>query len=260
MKQITRVLGLFLCIFTLLTVNALAADAKIDMTHAADGYFSVSYPGTAATKMKIGVTYAGKTTFLNYTPGTEASYSFERGNGTYTITLYRNTSGISYKKVLQKSAVVQLKNALAPYLASTMEVTFVSGDSVSKTAADLCAGLKDDASKIVTIHNYIAGHFCYNKAFAESVRKGLVKNYTPDTNHILKEKTGVCYDFSALFAAMCRSQGIPCTLEKGYTSIGYHAWNRVWLNDGWVALDLTAAVVRKVNTATTIAQCAPLAA
>ena len=83
MKQMTRVLGLFLCIFTLLTVNVLAADAKIDTTHAADGYFSVSYLGEANTKMKIGVTYAGKTAYLNYTPGKEAAYAFEQGNGTY---------------------------------------------------------------------------------------------------------------------------------------------------------------------------------
>ena len=256
MKQVSRILGLFLCIFALLTVNVLAADTQIDLSHATDGYFSVYYDSIPETKMKIGVTHAGKTVFYNYTPGKEASYALEQGNGTYTITLYRNISGTTYQQVDQKNADVTLKSALAPYLTSTMEITYSSEDTVGQTAAALCDGLTDDADKIVAIHNYIAGNFCYNTAFAQSVRKGLVKNYTPDTNRILSEKTGVCYDFSALFAAMCRSQGIPCTVEKGYTSIGYHAWNRVWVNDSWVALDLTVAVAGQTSQAKTLAQCA----
>ena len=41
---------------------------------------------------------------------------------------------------------------------------------------------------------------------------------------------------------MCRSQGIPCAVAKGYTTGGYHAWNMVYLNDAWVGLDLTASI------------------
>ena len=67
-------------------------------------------------------------------------------------------------------------------------------------------------------------------------------NYTPDTAHLLERQQGVCYDFSALFAAMCRSQGIPCAVAKGYTTGGYHAWNMVYMNDAWVAIDMTLSI------------------
>lgn len=38
-----------------------------------------------------------------------------------------------------------------------------------------------------------------------------------DTSKTLQTKTGICYDFSCLFAAICRSQGIPCYAVDGYS-------------------------------------------
>lgn len=255
MKRLSRILGPFLCIFMVLSVNAQAADARIDVSTAADGYFSVCYEGKADLKMKVGVTFAGKTEFYNYTPGKQVSYAFEHGDGSYTVTLYHNTSGTSYKRVLRESVSVKLKDTLAPYRASTMEITFAQGDAISQKAAELCKGLNDDGSKIVAIYNYIAGNFSYNDAFAASVRQGKVKNYTPDTNQSLTEKKGVCYDLSAVFAAMCRSQGIPCKMEKGYIVSGYHAWNLIQQNEKWVAVDLTAAVVNRTCRAEKLSDC-----
>lgn len=98
---------------------------------------------------------------------------------------------------------------MAPYLVSTTEITFSSQDSVGRKAAELCAGLTEDADKVVAIHNYIASHFTYDNIFAAQVAAGQVVNYTPDTARTLETRTGICYDFSALFAAMCRSQGHP---------------------------------------------------
>ena len=48
---------------------------------------------------------------------------------------------------------------------------------------------------------------------------------------------------------MCRSQGIPCALTKGYAGSSYHAWNKVNLNGKWYQIDLTYAVTRSVKNA-----------
>ena len=249
MKQLSRILGLFLCFFVVLSVDGLAAHAEIDVSTAPDGYFSVFYEGDNTLKMKVGMTVAGQTTYHGYIPGTKASYALDQGDGNYTITLYRNLSGNSYQKILSKNLSVELKDALSPYLASTSEITFSQDDSISQKAAELCAGLSDNESKILAIYNYIAANFHYDDVFATSVRNGTVKNYTPDTNQSLEAKTGVCYDFSAVFAAMCRSQGIHCALVKGYAEGGYHAWNLIRVNDAWVSVDVTAAVVQQTRAA-----------
>ncbi len=255
MKQVSRIVGVFLIFLMVLSMNALAADAKIDTATASDGYFSVFCEGDAGVKMKVGVTFAGKTEYYTYIPGKTASYAFEKGNGEYTIALYRNVSGTSYKRVAKAVVSVRLKNAAVPYLVSTTEITFAEGDAITGKAAELCKGLSSNTAKVIAIHNYIAEHFRYDDAFAASVRKGAVKNYTPDTNRALEKNVGVCYDFSAVFAAMCRSQGIPCTVEKGYISSGYHAWNRVYPDGKWITVDMTRSVVQRNYHADRLAEC-----
>lgn len=79
--------------------------------------------------------------------------------------------------------------------------------------------------------------------------------YIPNTAATLNGTTGMCYDFSSLFAAMCRSEGIPCALTKGYAGSSYHAWNKVNLNGSWYQIDLTYAVTRNVRNAKTLHDC-----
>ena len=114
---------------------------------------------------------------------------------------------------------VTVKDRFAPYLVSTSDIQFSKGDAVSAKAAELCKNAKTDEEKVVAIYNYM------------------------------------CYDFSSLFAAMCRSEGIPCALTKGYAGSSYHAWNKVNLNGSWYQIDLTYAVTRNVKNAKTLHDC-----
>ena len=242
MKRISRFLGVFLCLAIVISVSVFAGSTTIDVSNVDAGFFTVSYDASSDLKMKVGVTYAGSTTYYNYTPGTESSYTFDHGEGWYDIALYRNISGTTYRLVTSESVKVTAFDPMAKYLVSTAEVTFAEDDAVGMKAAELCEGLETVEEKLVAIHNYIAGTFTYDTAFANDVRRGIIKNYTPNTNELMERQQGVCYDFSSLFAAMCRSQGIPCAVAKGYTISGYHAWNMVYLNDAWIGVDLTASI------------------
>ena len=259
MKRIVRFSGIFvsfmLLVSLLFSVTAFAASSAIDVGAASDGYFTVNYTAGKNVKMKVGVAYGKSTVYYDYVPGAAASYTFTEGNGAYTITLYQNVSGTSYKKIESSSIRVEMTNALAPYLASTAEITFAEDDAVGKKAAELCQGKTDDAAKVVAIHNYIAAHFTYDNEFAARVRSGEINNYTPETNQILVAQKGVCYDFSALFAAMCRSQGIPCAVAKGYLSGASHAWNMAYINGKWNAIDMTRSIAYKAFNASTLSDC-----
>lgn len=80
------------------------------------------------------------------------------------------------------------------------------------------------------IYNYMADRYSYDYKLANEITSGKITKYIPDTAATLNGTTGMCYDFSSLFAAMCRSEGIPCALTKGYAGSSYHAWNKVNLN------------------------------
>lgn len=259
MKRTIRFAGIFLSVALLTTFllcgTSSAEEKVIDVSHAADGYFTVCDPVNANVRMKIGVTMDGQTTYYDYTPGTAASYAFAKGDGTYTLTLYRNISGTKYRKVTSTQVEVQLSNALMPYLVSTVEITFSESDSVGVTAAELCGGLKSDSEKAVAIHNFIAASFTYDHDFASQVNSGAVRSYTPQTGAILADGNGICYDFAALYAAMCRSQGIPCAIARGSLDGRSHAWNLVWLNEKWVALDLTRSIAYRTD-AVSVSECA----
>ena len=77
----------------------------------------------------------------------------------------------------------------------------------------------------------------------------------PDTAATLNSNKGICYDLASLFAAMCRSQNIPCTLTKGYAGSSYHAWNKVNVSGNWYQIDMTYAVTKRVINETTFAGC-----
>lgn len=254
MKRVNRFLGVFLCALVICTIimptAAYAASTSwIDTSASANGYFTVCYNQDTAVKMKVGITFNGKTTFHDYTHGETSNYVFTQGDGNYTITLYRNVRGTSYTVAATTTASVSMQNEFAPYLASTAEITFSADDSVGKKAAELCGAFKDDAARVVAIHNFISQNFTYNYDFAGQISSGKITNYVPDTQDILSGKNGICYDFSSLFAAMCRSQEIPCKIQKGYYNGIYHAWNLVYVNDAWQAVDTTASVGKKLNAA-----------
>jgi hypothetical protein len=58
---------------------------------------------------------------------------------------------------------------------------------------------------------------------------------------MLRDRRGDCGEFSSLFAAWCRSVGIPARIVYGTWAHGRmnaHAWNEFWLDEvGWVPVD-----------------------
>ncbi len=259
MKHSHRFLGvvLFFVMFSL-CLPSFAFAAGPDVIHtenSADGYFTVEYYGAAGVKMKVGVAHAGTTVYYNYTPGTKSAYVFTMGDGNYTLSLYQNISGTSYKKVATKKVYVELKDEYAIYRVSTAEITFAEDDAVGLKAAELCKDKRSDEEKLVEIHNYIAGNFTYDYDFAKSAGSSAAVNYVPNSSKVLEAKKGVCYDFAVLFAAMSRSQGFACKVVKGYLKGEYHAWNSIYIDGEWKAIDLTRSVCKKNAAALQLADC-----
>ena len=63
----------------------------------------------------------------------------------------------------------------------------------------------------------------------------------------ISTRKGICYDFSHLFAALCRSQNIPCYVVDGtkFDDANYHhTWNRIYYNGCWWNVDVTIDIVK----------------
>lgn len=260
--------------------SSASSGAVIDTSTSSLGYVTVCYDDTTGASMRVGVSFnGGSWSYYSYSMGSTKQYELSGGSGSYTVALYKKV-GSSYATVSQVTftavvgqtptgsalggstadqAAAAVSSKYAAYLTSVGEISFSSGDSVAKKAASLCKGKTTDQQKILAIYNYIAKNFKYDYDFANKVRSGQIRTYTPVPTSILSNKKGVCYDFSSLFAAMCRTQGIPCKLVKGYSTKinGYHAWNSVYdsKTDKWYTIDLTIAVCKKNRTASKFSGC-----
>lgn len=101
-------------------------------------------------------------------------------------------------------------------------------------ADEICAGCDTDAEKVQAIYSWIIHNFEYDYDYRAFIQYFNVRK-------TLRTRKGVCYDFSNLFAALCRSQNIPCYVVDGtsYETAAQHTWNRVYYNGSWWDVDVT---------------------
>ena len=106
---------------------------------------------------------------------------------------------------------------------------------MEELADEICAGCKTDEEKVKAIYQWIIHNFEYDNDYHAFIQYF-------DVRKTLRTHKGVCYDFSNLFAALCRSQNIPCYVVDGTSydrSTASHTWNRVYYNNSWWDVDVT---------------------
>ncbi|MDX2168591.1 MAG: transglutaminase domain-containing protein [Deltaproteobacteria bacterium] len=63
----------------------------------------------------------------------------------------------------------------------------------------------------------------------------------PNAVQVLQTRAGDCNEHAVLFAALARAAGLPARVVAGLVYADgvflYHAWDEVWLGDGWVSVD-----------------------
>lgn len=208
--------------------NALAV---VDYSHTADGYVMVCY--TAETEHRLKVLLKGPQTTYSYnlTPGEWTVFPLSDGDGTYQVGIYENVYDSKYAAVLAADCEVELKDEFAPFLRPNQYVNYSDASAVVAKGAELTAGMRDPLEKVAAVYDYVVATLTYDYEKAGSVKSG----YLPVLDQVLEEKTGICFDYAALMAAMLRSQEIPCKLVVGFAGETYHAWISVWTQEhGWV--------------------------
>jgi hypothetical protein len=118
-------------------------------------------------------------------------------------------------------------------------------EDVASAALEITAGKETDEEKAKALYQWVGTRVKYDW---EKVRlyeeKRIWKEQTPEDT--FTTRTGVCIDYSRLYAAMARTVGLDVKVVTGLGSdgrggTGSHAWNEVYLSEKqtWVPLDST---------------------
>ena len=127
---------------------------------------------------------------------------------------------------------VQLPNDLVPYLYPNQIVDYTMDSYVYKKSFELVKDDRDDLTRIAHLFKYVVDTLDYDDQKAKDVSDTFV---LPDIDGSLKSGKGICFDYAASLAALCRIQGIPAKVIVGWTDIEYHAWVEIYLKDtGWI--------------------------
>lgn len=213
------------------------AHGVIDYSNASQGYVSARYTGSSS-KLKFRIEANGVQENPDLDPnGSVEYYALTHGSGTYTVTIFEQIPGSTgYAVAAQGSFDVQLDSSLSPFLYPNRYVNYNQDSDIVYKAAELCAGKTSTIGKIAAIFTWVSQNVSYDYDLAATVKSG----YVPDPDRTLSRRTGICFDYSALMAAMLRSQSIPTRLVIGDASPDiYHAWNEVYTEEtGWITPEL----------------------
>ncbi|MDE6745510.1 MAG: transglutaminase-like domain-containing protein, partial [Oscillospiraceae bacterium] len=209
--------------------------AEVDYGNASDGYISVVYSGSSA-QAKLRIANGSVQYDHDISVGGKRDFIPLMGSGSYSVKVYEHISGKNFAPVLSGEFEVTLKNETDTYIYPNKYVNFSKSSACVKKAAEVCAGKSGDVEEIAAIFDYIADNISYDKQLAKTVQSG----YIPDPDKTLAAGKGICFDYASLFAAMCRSRGIPARLVIGYAEPNiYHAWNEVYTDEtGWITPEL----------------------
>lgn len=110
-------------------------------------------------------------------------------------------------------------------------------------ADEICAGRETDEEKVQAFYHWMIENFEYDYE-----ADPLIQYF--DIRRTLRIRKGLCFDFSRLFAAFCRSQNIPCYVIDGMSRTNradLHTWNRVYYNGYWWNMDVTHDITYAAN-------------
>lgn len=199
----------------------------------------IDIPETSADKISVEV-YSGERRFGNYDGWVNAYAYIQKQDG---------------KWIMYHSPVAEKNSELyAQKRAKTLKATpSVQSDSASikSVAEQLTADAGSDYEKLLKIHDWICTYVHYDY---DSLASGEIAPYV--STEVLKTQKAVCLGYANLYAALCRSINIPCSVVTGYAlgissgstrwndenvngSEENHAWNEAYVDGRWVIIDAT---------------------
>lgn len=229
---------------TIITKNVLEslqnnnAAVNIDTSNATNGIIKVEYlKQLEGVRIYLLHNYESCAGYDVKDTSKDTIISLTNGLGDYYIEVVVN-NGKTETIIANRWIKVDYIDEYEPYLHSTYAVYFTENMNVIKDAKKITEGVVCNEEKINLIKDFVI----YNMEYSvDTEEKYLSWSYFPNVDEIYSKKKGVCTDFATMFAAICRSQNIPCKLITGYagTQEELHVWVEVFNGEIWQKIDLT---------------------
>ncbi len=225
------------CVNMLPQSMASSAASYIDLSQQDQGIVTIDKRQKEPSKLKVRI--SKDDTYYTYDVTTYNHYPLQMGVGTYIVMVLEQVSGTTYKLIEQQNIDYKGNQPEAVYLQSVQNIQWDETKNFAEKAAELTEKATSDAEKVSAIYQYIINNITYDTIKASQLQPG----YLPSNEQTFEQGTGICYDYSSLFAAMLRSIDIPAKLVMGHKDDieVYHAWNEVFLSETgqWVTIDTT---------------------
>ncbi len=154
-------------------------------------------------------------------------------------------------------AMYEKDKSTSEALKRTPSIQSESG-AVLSIAEQVTANSATDYQRILALHDWVCEYLSYDM---DSLRSQEIPPYYAE--EVIESRNAVCLGFATLYAALCRSIGIPCNVVSGYalgigsdtewtdattaTEEQNHAWNEVYVDNRWVIVDTTWDCVNKIE-------------
>ena len=208
---------------------------QIDLSNTSDGYILAKYTGTNPKVIIIIYDPSSYNNTYNLNSNEYLSFPLIGGNGSYTVGIYENIEGNSYRTLLTTDFEVTLTDEFSPFLRPNRYVNYSSDSAAVQLASTLCKDASNDLECIKLIYDYIIHNITYDYDKRDATLENRLQGYLSDVDVTLETGTGICLDYAALMTCMLRSQGIPTRLVVGDAGEVYHAWINVYTSEtGWV--------------------------
>lgn len=208
-------------------------DALIDASNSSQGYLMIRLKKAMSGSYRILVNADDinvRYTFQLNSSGNYEVIPLTEGSGKYTVNVLKVTSAGKGTVMFKQSLSVSVADSFLPFLTPNQFCMYDAGSSCVALSSKLCGGNKDTIAKTAAIYDYVINNINYVST-AENGANGYIP--VPDT--VLANKSGICFDYASLMAAMLRSQKIPTKVVVGYAGDIYHAWISVYVDgSGWI--------------------------
>lgn len=208
-------------------------DAVIDASNASQGYLMIKLSTAMDGSYRILVNADDinvRYTFQLNSSGNYEVIPLTEGSGNYTVSVLKVTSAGKGTVMFKQSLSVSVSDSFLPFLTPNQFCMYDADSSCVALSSQLCGGNKDTIEKTAAIYDYVIKNISYVST-AENAANGYIP--VPDTT--LANKSGICFDYASLMAAMLRSQKIPTKVVVGYAGDVYHAWISVYVEgSGWI--------------------------
>ncbi len=164
------------------------------------------------------------------------------GNGSYLLRVMERVEGNQYAQVMVVEKQVKLISRFVPYTIPTVFCNYDTHGPCVRVARYVAAACDTELDVLDAVTKWVARHVSYDYDKAEKLSSSV--GYVPSPDRTLKERSGVCFDYASVEAAMLRSMDVPCRVVTGYVDGNvYHAWVSAYVNGKWRRRDPTFASV-----------------